>query len=65
MEASAVWFSQMEVADFVSLHYATISRLIKAVGETSKVKELTGVMRTGVRFLPSFSFLVVKSAGPE
>jgi hypothetical protein len=29
-------YSQIEVADFSGLHYSTISRLIKAVGETSK-----------------------------
>jgi hypothetical protein len=34
----AVRSNQMEVANYVHLHYSTISRLMKMVGKTSKIK---------------------------
>jgi hypothetical protein len=58
-------YSRMELADFLGLHYSMMGRPNQRGWRDINSKELTCVMRTEVRFLFSFTFLVVKSAGPE
>jgi hypothetical protein len=64
-------YSQMEVANYLHLHYSTISRLIKMMREISKVKILQDLVPkscsmcgvVGVRYV-GFIALIGKEPGP-